>query len=87
MKLTELVTRTARTLRQELALFDVLAFLEVDAEDLFRDQAAHRCRIERRDIADPGQHDRKILSLDRGRGDRDANADNAAGPDARTGCQ
>jgi hypothetical protein len=52
-------------LRQELALFDVLAVLEVDAEDLFRDHAAHRSRIERRHIADPGQHDREILSLDR----------------------
>ena len=52
-------------LSQELAFFDKLAVLEVDADDLLRDHAADRRRVERRNIADPGQHDREILLLDR----------------------
>jgi hypothetical protein len=52
-------------LGQELTLFDRLAVLEVDADDLLGDQASHRRRVQRRHIADPGQHNREILLLDR----------------------
>ena len=41
-----------------------MRILEVDAEDLFRDHAADRRRVQRRYVADPGQHDRKILLFD-----------------------
>src|SRR5215471_2047614 len=38
--------------------------LEVDADDRFRDHAANCRRVQCRDIANPGQHDRKVLLLD-----------------------
>ena len=67
LRLGELRLKAARIeLCQELAFFDELAVLEVDADDLLRDHAADRCRVQRRDIADPGKHDWEILLFDRG---------------------
>src|SRR3954454_8299290 len=69
-RLIELRLKGARVeLGQELALFDGLAVLEIDADDRFRDHAADRRRVQRRNIADPGQHDREILLFDGGRDD------------------
>ena len=66
LRLGELRLKAARIeLCQELAFFDELAVLEVDADDLLGDQASHRRRVQRRHIADPGQHNREILLLDR----------------------
>jgi len=66
VRLIELRLISARIeLSQELAFFDILAVLEVDADDLLGDQASHRRRVQRRHIADPGQHDREILLFDR----------------------
>ncbi|MGC1236811.1 MAG: hypothetical protein WA838_19370, partial [Xanthobacteraceae bacterium] len=53
-------------LGQELAVFDVLPVLEIDTDDQFRDHAADRRRIQRCDVADPGQNNREILFLNRG---------------------
>ena len=53
-------------LGQELAFFDILPVLEIDTDDRFRDHAADRRRVQRRDVPDPGQHNREILFLDRG---------------------
>jgi len=57
-------------LSQELAFFAELAVLEIDAEDLFRDHAADRRAVQRRDIANPSQDDREIARLDGRRNDR-----------------
>ena len=71
LRLVELRPIGARIeLGQQFAFIDDLAVLEVDAEDLFGDHAAHRRRVQRRHIADAGQHDREILLFDRGRDDR-----------------
>ena len=73
LRLVELrLIGTRVKLRQELAFFDVLAILEVDAKDLLRNQAAHRRRVQRRHVANPRQHDGKALLLDGGRDDRNS---------------
>ena len=68
LSLVELrLVRARIELGQELAFLDRLAILEVDADNLLRDHATDGCQVERRHIADPSQHDREILFLDRGR--------------------
>jgi hypothetical protein len=67
LRLVELRLIGARIeLGQELAFFEILPVLKIDADDRFRDHAADRRRVQRRDIADPGQHNREILFLHRG---------------------
>src|SRR6476659_7625363 len=71
LRLVELRLKGARIeLGQELAFFDKLAILEVDADDRFCDHAADRRRVERRNVSDPGQHDREIALLNCRRDDR-----------------
>jgi len=65
LRLVELRLIGARIeLGQELAFFDQLAIFKVDADDLLGDHASDCRRVQRRDIANPGQHDRKVLRLD-----------------------
>jgi len=59
--LIELRLISARIEGQEPAFFDILPVLEIDTNDRFRDHAADRRRVQRRDIADPSQHNREIL--------------------------
>jgi hypothetical protein len=57
-------------LREQVALLDGLAFLEVDARDQARDLAADGRGVESGHGAKAGQHDRHIAPLNRCRDDR-----------------
>jgi hypothetical protein len=65
------LVRARIELGQQLAFIDGLAVLEVDADNRLCHHAANRRRVQRRDIADSGQHDREIFRLNCGGNDGD----------------
>ena len=73
-------------LDQKIALFDRLAFLERDLGDLAADLALHRNRGDRRDRAEPADHDRHGAALCAGRGDRHRRAGRTKPASGGYGC-